>query len=196
MPSAVWSGHLHFGLVVMPVRLLVAARPKKTRFRRLYRRPGNPVMPPMQLPSSKQTLEDEDFYSDGAGESGVDTHNRGSSGRETEYDYAPVRQVLQSEVTGEEISRSELVKGYEFAPNEFAAISPQEIKAAEVETSDTIDLFHFVNGADVTRFTLNVPITLRLILVPKKFMRCCLRLCDEKNASELPASGCIGESTC
>ncbi len=23
MPSAVWSGHLHFGLVVMPVRLLV-----------------------------------------------------------------------------------------------------------------------------------------------------------------------------
>src|SRR5439155_5005362 len=41
------------------------------------------------------------------------------------------------------------VKAYEFAPNEFAAIEPQEIKAAEVETSDTIDLFHFVNGADV-----------------------------------------------
>src|SRR3977135_796319 len=30
MPSAVWSGHLHFRLVVMPVRLLVAARPKTT----------------------------------------------------------------------------------------------------------------------------------------------------------------------
>ena len=28
--SSVWSGHLHFGLVVMPVRLLVAARTKTT----------------------------------------------------------------------------------------------------------------------------------------------------------------------
>ena len=149
MPSAVWSGHLHFGLVVMPVRLLVAARPKTTRFRRLYRRPSNHVMPPMQLPWSEPTQEDEDSYSDGAVESGVDIHNRESSGRETEYEYAPVRQVLQSDVTGEVIRLSELVKGYEFARNQFAAINPQEVKAAEVETSDTIDLFHFVNRADV-----------------------------------------------
>jgi DNA end-binding protein Ku len=105
-------------------------------------------MPPMQLPWSK-LQDDEDSYSDGAGESGGDTHNRQSSGRETEYDYAPVRQVFQSEVTGEEIRRSELVKGYEFARNQFAAINPKEVKAAEVETSDTIDLFHFVNGATV-----------------------------------------------
>ncbi len=41
MPSAVWSGHLHFGLVVIPVRLLVAARAKTTRLRRLYRKPVN-----------------------------------------------------------------------------------------------------------------------------------------------------------
>jgi DNA end-binding protein Ku len=149
MPSAVWSGHLHFGLVVMPVRLLVAARPKTTRFRQLYRRPSNHVMPPMQLSLSKGTFEDQDSYSDGAGESGVDTYDPKSSGREIEYDYVPVRQVLQSEVTGDEIRRSELVKGYEFARNQFAAINPQEVKAAEVETSDTIDLFHFVNGADV-----------------------------------------------
>src|SRR5438477_1756247 len=149
MPSAVWSGQLHFGLVVMPVRLLVAARPKTIRFRRLYRKQGNHVTRPMQLPSSKQTLEDEDSYSDGAGESGGDTHNRESTVRGTQYDYALVRQVLQSEVTGELIRPGELVKGYEFAPNEFAAIEPQQIKAAEVETSDTIDLFHFVNGADV-----------------------------------------------
>jgi len=147
MPSAVWSGHLHFGLVVMPVRLLVAARPKTTRFRRLYRRTSNDVVPPMQLPSSKQTIEDDD--SDGAGESGIDTYNRESSVRATQYDYVPVRQVLQSEVTGEVIGPGQLVKAYEIARNEFATIDPHEIKAAEVETSDTIDLFHFVNGANV-----------------------------------------------
>ena len=32
-------------------------------------------------------------------------------------------------------------KGYEIAPNEFAAIDPQEIKGAEIETSDTIAYF-------------------------------------------------------
>jgi DNA end-binding protein Ku len=52
-------------------------------------------------------------------------------------------------MTGEVIRRDELVKGYEFARNESAAINPQEIKAAEVETSHTIDLFHFVKGENV-----------------------------------------------
>src|SRR5256885_7501104 len=42
-----------------------------------------------------------------------------------------------------------MVKGYEIAPNESAAIDPQEIKAAEIETSDTIDLFHFVKATNV-----------------------------------------------
>jgi DNA end-binding protein Ku len=65
------------------------------------------------------------------------------------HEYSTVRQVLQSEVTGEEIRPDEVVKGYEIAPNEFAAINPQEIKAAEIETSDTIDLFHFVKASNV-----------------------------------------------
>jgi DNA end-binding protein Ku len=67
----------------------------------------------------------------------------------TEHQYSAVRQVLQSEETGEEIRPDEMVKGYEIAPNEFAAIDPQEIKAAEIETSDTIDLFHFVKATKV-----------------------------------------------
>lgn len=69
--------------------------------------------------------------------------------RSTQDEYAPVRQVLQSEATGAEVGPDELAKGYEFAPNEFAAIDPQEIKAADVKTSDTIDLFHFVPGEGV-----------------------------------------------
>jgi DNA end-binding protein Ku len=126
---------------------LVAARPKTVRFRRLHRRPGGPAIPPVQLPPIKQ-MRLEGSYSDEA-ESDVHTHHGSSSVREAQYHYAPVRQILQSEATGEEIRPADLVAGYEFAPNEFAAINPQEIKAAEVETSDTIDLFHFVNGADV-----------------------------------------------
>src|SRR5581483_7799219 len=59
MPFAVWSGHLHFGLVVMPVRLLVAARTKTTRFRRLYRKPVKESTL-TSFPSFSHDLEDSD----------------------------------------------------------------------------------------------------------------------------------------
>ena len=153
-------------------------------------------MPPMQLSSIKQTLKDEDFYSDGAGEAGIDTHNRESSVRGTQYDYAPVRQVLQSEVTGEVIRPGELIKGYEFARNEFAAIDPQEIKAAEIETSDTIDLFHFVNGANVDPIYFERSYYVAPDSGAEKVYALLLEAMRRENASELHESGCIGESTC
>ena len=149
--SGVWSGQLHFGLVVMPVRLLVAARPKTTRFRRLHRKPHNQFSPVSQLlPWTKGNEQNADFYPEAQQRSDETEKNSGvDESRTAQYDYLPVRQVLQSEETGEEIRSDELVKGYEFAPNEFAAVDPQEIKAADIDTSDTIDLFHFVNGAAV-----------------------------------------------
>jgi DNA end-binding protein Ku len=149
MPSAVWSGHLHFGLVAMPVRLLVAARTKTTRFRRLYRKPINQGPSVTSSPSFSHDPEDQEpDLNDGVEEtqSTPEQINDRNTGR---HQYSAVRQVLQSEVTGEEIRPDEVVKGYEIAPNEFAAIDSQEIKAAEIETSDTIDLFDFVKAATV-----------------------------------------------
>lgn len=147
MPSAVWSGHLHFGLVVMPVRLLVAARPKTTRFRRLQRKPVGHLPPATSFPSFGTEREDDSVFNDRVGS---ETRSDLENGQHpAQYEYSPVRQVLQSEVTGEELRPDELAKGYEFAPGEFAAIDPEAIKAAAVETSDTIDVFHFVNSIDV-----------------------------------------------
>jgi DNA end-binding protein Ku len=149
MPSAVWSGHLHFGLVVMPVRLLVAARTKTTRFRRLYRKPIKESTVVTSFPSFSHDAEyyDSDLTERvgemrSTPEDMVDRHG-------PRHEYSTVRQVLQSEVTGEEVRPDEMVKGYEIAPNEFAPIDPQLIKAAEIETSDTIDLFHFVKATKV-----------------------------------------------
>ena len=148
MPSAVWSGHLHFGLVAMPVRLLVAARTKTTRFRRLYRKPINEGPPVTPFPSFSHDPEHYDSdLNDGVGETRSTPEQM--NGGTAQHEYSAVRQVLQSEVTGEEIRPDEVVKGYEIAPNEFAGIDPQEIKAAEIETSDTIDLFHFVKATTV-----------------------------------------------
>src|SRR5579862_2870487 len=148
MPSAVWSGHLHFGLVALPVRLLVAARTKTTRFRHLYRKPidADPSATSFASFSPDHLEQDSDPY-DGIGKMRSTTEE--TDARHTEpHQYSTVRQVLQSE-RGEEIRPDELIKGYEIAPNEFAAIDPREIKAAEIETSDTIDLFHFVKASEV-----------------------------------------------
>src|SRR5205814_10298613 len=131
MPSAVWSGHLHFGLVVMPVRLLVAARTKTTRFRRLHRKPAKPFLPTASFPSFASEADDESSYMDDRDERGSDGSDcRLASGETTSHEYDPVRQVLQSEATGEEFRPDGLVKRYEFAQNELAAIHPQEINAA------------------------------------------------------------------
>ena len=148
MPSAVWSGHLHFGLVAMPVRLLVAARTKTTRFRRLYRRSidGDPSGTSFPSFSRDRQGQDSNPY-DGSGKTGS-TPEETDARHTGPYQYSTVHQVLQSE-RGEEIRPDDLIKGYEIAPNEFAAIDPQEIKAAEIETSDTIDLFHFVKTTKI-----------------------------------------------
>lgn len=94
MPSAVWSGHLHFGLVVMPVRLLVGARTKVTRFRRLYRKPIPSVT---SFPSFSHDREDHDYdLNDGVGETRSMPEQK--NGRHmARHEYSAFRQVLQSE---------------------------------------------------------------------------------------------------
>src|SRR5205807_4865885 len=119
MPSAVWSGHLHFGLVVMPVRLLVAARTKTTRFRRLYRKPVNESSFTESFPSFSNVFEDQDSDLNQGVIETPPTPQEMKATHTARDQYSTVRQVLQSEETGEEIRPDELVKGYEIAPNEF-----------------------------------------------------------------------------
>ena len=127
MPSAVWSGHLPFGLVAMPVRLLVAARTKTRRFRRLYRKPVNADPSATSFPPFSHARQGQDSdLNDGIGET-RSTPEEINARQTRGHQYS-------TEVTGEEIRPDELIKGYEVATNEFAAINPQEIKTAEIET--------------------------------------------------------------
>src|SRR5581483_7176150 len=99
MPFAVWSGHLHFGLVVMPVRLLVAARTKTTRFRRLYRKPASETTVANSFTSFSHDIEDHDSdLTEGVGET-RSTPEEMNDQHTAEHQYSAVRQVLQSEVT-------------------------------------------------------------------------------------------------
>src|SRR5436853_431818 len=91
MPSAVWSGHLHFGLVAMPVRLLVAARTKTTRFRRLHRKPVNEVPSAASFPSFESDSGDDDsLFTDKVG---MDSRSKPEEERNSaQHEYSTVRQ--------------------------------------------------------------------------------------------------------
>jgi DNA end-binding protein Ku len=133
----------------MPVRLLVAARTKTTRFRRLYRKPVEERTHVSSFPSFSHDLEE---HNSDLTEEVAKTESRREDmniPHTEKHQYCTVHQVFRSKVTGEEIRPEEMVKGYDIAPNEFAAIDPQEIKSAEIETSETIDLFHFVKATKV-----------------------------------------------
>jgi DNA end-binding protein Ku len=148
MRSVVWTGHLHFGLVVMPVSLFAAARPETTRFRRIQRTKKIPNAGMAQYLAAGTEYGRCDWSADnGIGELPVGESDARSPS--IQYEYAGVRQVLKSEATGEEIQNEDLVKGYEYGPNQFAIIEPSAIERAAVPTSDTIDLFHFVKTEEV-----------------------------------------------
>lgn len=99
-------------------------------------------------------------------------------------------------MTGEDIRPDELIKGYEIAPNEFAVIDPQEIKAAEIETFDTIDLFHFVKASSVDPIYFERSYYVAPEPGSERATHCCWKQCGERNVSGLRESGCTdGEVT-
>ena len=52
------------------------------------------------------------------------------------------------------VARDDMAKGYEFAKNQYAVFSPEEIKALDQKATDTIDIAEFVPLAAVDRIYL------------------------------------------
>lgn len=124
MATVVWTGHLAFGMVSIPVSLYAAARAQTTRFIRLQRR---------------------SVLSSGSSNSAASLERAVPA----PVEYYRVRQVLQSDADGKEVAPHELVKGYEYGPGQYVAIGQAEYASAAVETSDTIELFQFVKPDEV-----------------------------------------------
>lgn len=59
------------------------------------------------------------------------------------------KQFLRDAVTGDEVERADLLKGYEFAKGQYVSFTPAEIKALEVESDKILDIKEFVDLASV-----------------------------------------------
>ena len=64
---------------------------------------------------------------------------------------ARLKQQYISSKTGEIVPRNEMVKGYEFAKNQYVTFKPEELKALESRASHAIDIQEFVPLETVDR---------------------------------------------
>src|SRR5215468_10549254 len=117
MTASIWRGRITFGLVSIPVRLVKAARRERTRFRRVQRVrseepatddgadiPEMPVRPSkvLRFPAAEEDAHETSAPLPTAGDTVVRVRN------------APV-----SGLTEAPVQRSEILKGYEVAKDEY-----------------------------------------------------------------------------
>jgi DNA end-binding protein Ku len=66
-------------------------------------------------------------------------------------DKSRVKQQLISSRSGEVVPREDIVKGYEFAKDQYVLFEPEELKALEAAATHTIDIVEFLKAEQVDR---------------------------------------------
>lgn len=68
-----------------------------------------------------------------------------------------LRQRLVDEVTGEEVARDDIVKGYQVEKGQYVVIDDAELSAIQIESEKIIDLETFVDDAAIDRLYFDKP---------------------------------------
>lgn len=64
-------------------------------------------------------------------------------------DFAPIGFKRYNKQTGKEVEWDDIIKGYEYKPDEYVVLSDEDLKRANVKATQTIDILAFVDTADV-----------------------------------------------
>jgi DNA end-binding protein Ku len=72
-------------------------------------------------------------------------------------DFSPVGYKRYNKRTGEEISRENIVKGYEYSKGEYVVITDEDFKRANVEATQTVDIVAFVDAPAVAPYFYDTP---------------------------------------
>jgi DNA end-binding protein Ku len=68
-----------------------------------------------------------------------------------------LRQRMVDELTGEEVEREDIVKGYQVDKGKYVTIEDEEIDKIQIESTQTIDLETFVDAEGIDRLYLDKP---------------------------------------
>lgn len=64
-------------------------------------------------------------------------------------DFAPIGFKRYNKATGKEVSWDDIVKGYEYSDGEYVVLSDEDLRRANPEATQTIDIIAFVNAEQV-----------------------------------------------
>src|SRR5688500_13526178 len=124
MATTIWKGHITFGLVSIPVKLYRAARAEKVSFRQLHASTGARIRqaliaePGSQFDPQQLDQTEEQASAGSSDREPFVARASGSAGRSKARPFFPSPEPEPKRHTPE-ISRSEVVKGYEFAPDQY-----------------------------------------------------------------------------
>ena len=72
-------------------------------------------------------------------------------------DFAPIGNKRYNKNTGKEVPWNRTIRGYEYEPDEYVVLSDEELKRANVEATQTIDLVEFVDAQDIDTVYFDTP---------------------------------------
>ncbi len=152
MASTVWKGYLTFGLVSIPVKLSRAARPEKVSFRQLHASTGARVRQALVSTAPEPEPEEEPEPEPVVEPARVSAP--APRGKVAPFIVPPAAAPPPPPVSApdpgpREVRREEIVKGYEFAKDQFVTISKEELAAITPKTAREMQILEFVRLAEV-----------------------------------------------
>ncbi len=64
-------------------------------------------------------------------------------------DFAPIGYRRYNKATGQEVASDNIIKGFEYSKGEYVVLSDEDLKRANVEATQTIDILDFVSATEV-----------------------------------------------
>jgi DNA end-binding protein Ku len=72
-------------------------------------------------------------------------------------DFAPIKYQRVNKQTGEEVPWNQIVKGYEYEKGEYVTLTDEELRSANVEATQSIDILDFVDAAEISPMYFDRP---------------------------------------
>lgn len=72
-------------------------------------------------------------------------------------DFAPVGYKRYDKSTGREVPWDQIVRGYEYKPDEYVVLSEDELRRANAKATQTVEIVEFVDGAEIDPLYFDTP---------------------------------------
>ncbi|CAN5331544.1 hypothetical protein BH20ACT24_BH20ACT24_21060 [soil metagenome] len=153
MPQAVWRGSLSFGLVNIPVKVYSATSPKDIRFREIQGETGRRIRHRRTVETDETDEKASSSRPPSPPDEGTIRSGTGSgearAAAETDGARAAAETSPPPAAQRLEVPHSDVVKGYEVAPDRYVTLSHEELASIAPEQTHSIEIEEFVDLAEI-----------------------------------------------